>query len=417
MKKETPRAGSTTGHFPYPGEWLGPESEEIAKSIAKWADSEVISKRLEFREDFGHQMRSLTILATDIGLHRLIWPEEMGGVGFSIPEASSTLVRAYEEIGRADPGIGYISAMNMALAATLIEDKKVAKGIKNDIGSAFCNSGEVKLFSLILPGLAGVGTKPRNIISGREPQADIKKDGDIWILNAKQARPLNSGYDAYMYGVIASKPNGFILALVPGGAAGVKRGEPLKTSGLLASRNADVDFKNVKVPAKSVISIDEETYKMLITWIGLLSCAIAVGSVMDVYRLVKDWANNRVIKGKGLLKENPMDAAVLAQVAMDIISSRLLVHSLARAIAQPVAFGLGGVNDFFILAESVSVRVLDFCNHAINRAMEMMGSAGYAKEWNVEKHWRDIKTMQVYFGGRTPVEMDVAKAYYGSKSI
>ncbi|HDM32356.1 MAG TPA: acyl-CoA dehydrogenase, partial [Deltaproteobacteria bacterium] len=81
------------------------------------------------------------------------------------------------------------------------------------------------------------------------------------------------------------------------------------------------------------------------------------------------------------------------------------------------SFGLKGGYDLFVLAESVLVGVLDACNHAINRAMELMGSAGYSKEWNVEKHWRDLKTMQVYLGGRTPFEMDVARAYYGSSGI
>ena len=165
MKKGKSTTGNSVGYFPYPGEWLDTESEEIAKSIAKWADSEVIGKRLEFREDFTHQMRSLKILAADIGLHRLIWPEEMGGVGFSVPEASSTLARAYEEIGRADPGIGYISAMNMALGATLIADKKVDKDTKKEIGSIFCSMDDVKLFSLILPGLGNVDTDPRKTLS------------------------------------------------------------------------------------------------------------------------------------------------------------------------------------------------------------------------------------------------------------
>ncbi|MCD6570211.1 MAG: acyl-CoA/acyl-ACP dehydrogenase, partial [Deltaproteobacteria bacterium] len=102
--------------------------------------------------------------------------------------------------------------------------------------------------------------------------------------------------------------------------------------------------------------------------------------------------------------------------AMDIIDSRLLVHCLARAIAKPEAFGIKA-EALFILAETVSIKVLDSCIHAINRAMELMGSAGYAKEWNVEKHWRDLKTLQVYLGGRAPVEMDVARSYYGSKTL
>jgi len=417
MKKTRSETRGILGRFPYPDEWLDAGSDEIAKSIAKWADSEVIAKRLEAREDFAHQMKVFKILASDIGLHKLIWPEDIGGVGLSVPGAASTLARAYEEVGRADPGIAFVSAMNLSLAAVLIEDKKTSPALKRDIGSALCNGDELKLFSLVLPGLGDVDRGPLKMLSGREVQAEMKKDKDMWVLNARHVRPLNSAYDAYMYAVIAGTPDGFGLAFVKGGTTGVKRGEILKTTGLSASRSADIDFTNVKVSPDHVIPIDEDTYNRLIAWIDLLSGAIAVGSGMDVYNIVRDWADNRMIKGKGLLKNNPLDAAVLAQVSMDIINSRLLVHNLARAIAKPRAFGLKGGYDLFVLAESVLVGVLDTCNHAINRAMELMGSAGYSKEWNVEKHWRDLKTMQVYLGGRTPFEMDVARAYYGSSGI
>jgi alkylation response protein AidB-like acyl-CoA dehydrogenase len=417
MKEGQSEKRNYRGFFPYPREWLDAESEDIAESVRKWADTEVIGKRLQFRENLEHQMMSLRILAIDIGLHRLIWPEEFGGAGFPLRGAPSTIVRAYEEIGRADPGVGYISAVNMALSATLLEDRKFDGEAKKTVASAFCESEDVKLFSLLIPGLGNVDASPHGFISGREIQAEISGDGDGWILRADKARPLNSGHNAWCYAVIASMPEGMGLAFVKSDEAGVERGELLKTTGLSASLNTDVTFRDVKLTDDSFIPVDTEFYQKLISWIDLLTGAVAVGSAMDVYRLVKDWAENRVIKGKGLLRDNSMDAAVLAQVAMDIVGSRLLVHNLARALAKPEAFGAGEAEDVFTLSEVVSARVLDNCTHAIERAMEMMGSAGYAKEWHVEKHWRDIKTLQIYLGVRTFVEMDVARYYYGSEGV
>ena len=402
-------------YFPYPSEWLNAESEEIAKSIRKWAETESITKRLEHREGYEQQMQALKVLVRDIVLHRLIWPEEMGGIGYPLPGAASTLVRVYEEIGRADPGIGYISAIQVALSAAVVQENGIDDAIKNELCSAFCSNDDVVLFSLILPGFGDVDAKPLPIISGREVQAEVKKKGDGWIINARNARPLNSGNDAYMYALIASMPDGYALVFVPANEPGVKKGEHLINTGLYASRNADIQLKNVKIPENRCIPISDKTYKRLLAWIDLFCGAIAVGSAMNVYEIVKDWADTRVIKGGQRLKDNPMDAAVLAQVAMDIINSRILVHSLARAIAEPDSFAMIGTNDLFVLAESITLQVTDNCLHAVNRAMEMMASAGYAKEWNVEKHWRDLKTMQAYLGGRVPVEMDVATAYYESQ--
>lgn len=417
MEGKRSKKEGLSGYFPYPKEWLDTESEEIAESIRKWADSEMIGKRFEFREDFEHQMKALRILTGDIGLHRLFWPEAMGGVGLSLPEVSSTLVRAYEEIGRADPCIGYISALNMALAAAVVEEENIGEDIKKKIGSVFCKSEDVKLFSLILPGLGDMNEEMGAIVLGREIQAKVREEGKGWVLSARKVRPVNSGFNAFMYAVLISMPGGMGLTFVKADEAGVEKGELLKTTGLLASRNTDVSFNEIRISKNDVIAIDDSMYKRLLTWIGLLTGAVAVGSMLDVYVIVRDWANNRVIKGKGLLRDNPMDAAVLAQVAMDIVEARLLVHDLARAVGNPEGFGISGEEDIFTACEIISVRVLDNCMHAINRAMEMMGSAGYAKEWHLEKHWRDMKTLQVYLGGRTPVEMDVAQYYYGSSVV
>jgi len=49
-----------------------------------------------------------------------------------------------------------------------------------------------------------------------------------------------------------------------------------------------------------------------------------------------------------------------------------------------------------------------------------MGSAGYAKEWHVEKHWRDIKTIQSYLcgvGAEAPIKLDLARFFYDCREV
>ncbi len=406
----------TDNNFFYPVEWLGQESIEIARSAARWADSELIEKRLTLSENFDHQMHCLKILAKDIGLHGLILPEEIGGSGLEPSQAASTLVRVYEEVGRADPCIGFLSAINMALAVFVMENKDATEELKKEMASYLVGPGAVDLVSYVPPGL-GDNEKRRGILMGREAQAELVKHDQSWSLEGEKARPMNSGYDARMYAVFSSASDGFFLAFVPSTTQGITRGDIIKTTGLLASRNTDIDFAHVTIPQTHVVPIDEVGYMEVSIWMDLLLAAIAIGSAIDVFRLVRDWADNRIIKGKGLLKENPMDAAVLAQVAMDIVNSRPKVHNLARAVTRPESFGIQDTRGLFILAESIFLDTMDRCLHSINRAMEMMGSAGYSKEWNVEKHWRDLKTMQVYMGGRTPMEMDAARYFYGSIEV
>jgi len=407
----------TMDYFPYPKEWETEESNSMAQTVARWANQELITKRLEFREVFQHQMKALDLLSRELGLDEMVWSVESGGSGLLAPTVATTLVRGYEEMGRADPGIAFVSAMKMSLACFLTEGiigPHVTDEIKRAVFSAFY-AGEMKLVSLILPGLGDCGQPARAVICGKEAQATVDRKGDTWVVHAKQARPMNSGYDAQMYGIIAAASNEIVLVLVPADAKGVKKAsEPLKTTGLLASRNCSVDFLDVVVPLDYGLPISLAAYKRLLTWIDLFCGAVAVGSAMDTFAILKNWADNRVIKGGMPFYDNPMLAAVLAQLAMAIMNSRLLVHSLARAMAQPDVFGIRNVEDCFVLAQSTAGKAILDCFHGMDRGMELMASAGYSKEWNLEKHWRDLKTMQAYLGGGIPAQMDVARAFFGS---
>lgn len=410
-------ARSTREPFPYPREWETEESSAISRTVARWAHQEMITRRLEFREDYSHQIKALGLLSRELGLDSMVWPVETGGTGLVAPKVATTIVRGYEEIGRADAGLAFVSSMKMALACLLtegVDGLAVVEEARRAVFSGFY-AGELKLVSLILPGLGDVDQPRRPMLCGKEVKAMVRKQNDAWIVQARNARPINSGCDAHIYGVVAGAPDGFVLALVPADAPGVKRSsEPLKATGLLASRNCDVDLNNVNIRDEYVLPMSESAYKRLITWIDLLYGALSVGAAMDAYLILKNWAENRVIKGGLPGHDNPVWAQVLALHVMNVMNSRLLVHTLARAVAHPEVFGGMSVEDCFVMAQSIATKVVTDCWRGIDRGMELMASAGYAREWNIEKHWRDLKTIQAYLGGGVPMQMDVARVYYGA---
>ena len=44
--------------------------------------------------------------------------------------------------------------------------------------------------------------------------------------------------------------------------------------------------------------------------------------------------------------------------------------------------------------------------------MELMGSYGYVREYDVEKYWRDSKIIQLWEGGAQLGRFDVCRGYY-----
>jgi alkylation response protein AidB-like acyl-CoA dehydrogenase len=50
-----------------------------------------------------------------------------------------------------------------------------------------------------------------------------------------------------------------------------------------------------------------------------------------------------------------------------------------------------------------------------NKAMELMGSYGYIRDYHVEKYWRDVKEIQLWLGGVQLAQFDVMRGYYPYK--
>lgn len=74
----------------------------------------------------------------------------------------------------------------------------------------------------------------------------------------------------------------------------------------------------------------------------------------------------------------------------------------------------GAADDTLLLAKTSMVKVYA-CDMAItvtNRAMELMGSYGYMREFDVEKYWRDCKEIQLWLGGAQLARLDVARGYH-----
>ena len=51
-----------------------------------------------------------------------------------------------------------------------------------------------------------------------------------------------------------------------------------------------------------------------------------------------------------------------------------------------------------------------------HKAMELMGSYGYIRDYHVEKYWRDVKEIQLWLGGHQLAQFDVVRRYYPYKT-
>jgi alkylation response protein AidB-like acyl-CoA dehydrogenase len=405
--------------FVYPKELVDEESKRVIHLVRQWADKEIISKRQEYRENyqtlFIEKRKSLNLT---IGLQRLTLPEEYGGFGWNSPANAPGVVSILTEIGRADAAIGVVSAVEYTIFAAISMEPHLDKSLCDILAPIYC-ADKLKTPSLILPGAGKVGQETP-LFLGRSILARIEPDGEGYAINGKDIRPINSGAIADLFCVVcADKLGKPYLALGPSDDSNVVRGKTLLETGLNASANADVSFNNVKIPKFFVIARDgvvEEIY----TWLNLLLGGVSVGAAMNFFEMVGEWSETRTIKGGYMMKENPLCASVLADVADEVFTARLLLYNLAHIMSKPDDWGYCGSQRVYTFSQIIGSQVQQKVMRAINRGLELMGSAGYSKEWHVEKHWRDVKTIQSYLcgvGAEAPVKMDTARFFFDCKEI
>jgi alkylation response protein AidB-like acyl-CoA dehydrogenase len=405
--------------FVYPKELVDEESKRIIHLVEQWANKEIISKRQEYRENyeklFIEKRKSLNLT---IGLQRLTLPEEHGGFGWNSPANSPGIVSILTEIGRADAAIGVVSAVKYTIFAAISMLPNLDKTLCDALAPIYC-AEELKTPSLILPGLGNVGQESP-LFLGRSILATVEPEGEGYAVNGKNLRPLNSGAVADLFCVVcADKLGRPCIALVPGDDVNITRGKTLLETGLNASANADVSFNNVKIP-KSYVIAREGVVEEIYTWLNLLLGGVSVGAGMNFFEIVGDWSETRTIKGGYIMKENPLCASVLADVADEVFTARLLLYNLAHIMSKPDDWGYSGSQRVFTFAQVIGSQVQQKVIRSINRGLELMGSAGYSKEWHVEKHWRDVKTIQSYLcgvGAEAPVKMDTARFFFDCKQI
>lgn len=405
--------------FVYPKQWMDEESMSVAALVRQWADREIISKRMEYRENYAAlfpEKREMLCLA--IGLQRLTLPVDHGGFGWSGIANAPGVLTILCEIGRADAAIAAITAVKYAILATIALDHNLDRKLCAALAPLYAGD-DLRTPALILPG-AGMAGQDSPLFRGRAILAGVHAVHDGYAVSGTNLRPLFGGHMADLFCVVcADGTDETCIAFVPGDAAGVKRGPQILTTGLNACVNAEVSFHDVLIPRENVITGDAAVEELYV-WLNLLLGGVSVGAGTNFFEILSDWGETRVIKGRTVLKENPLCASVLADVAEEIALSKLLLYDLAELITRPGEWSNGNHKRVFTFASMIGSRVQQSVTRAINRGLELMGSAGYAKEWHAEKHWRDVKTIGSLLCGvaaEAPVKMDTARFFYNCTEI
>jgi alkylation response protein AidB-like acyl-CoA dehydrogenase len=129
---------------------------------------------------------------------------------------------------------------------------------------------------------------------------------------------------------------------------------------------------------------------------------------------VLKYTGERIVADKPI-RDHSIAAGMLADMAIGIDTARNAYLMAAYMVDHPETYG-PPVSDFILSKASIAkVHAAEVAVMVTNKAMELMGSYGYVRDYNVEKYWRDCKIVQLWEGGAQLGRFDVCRGYYDCK--
>ncbi len=308
---------------------------------------------------------------------------EYGGSGMDY--LSYTLIS--EELGWADSSVRGFLAVHGSLVSLCINDWGM-EAQKQRYLPRLATGDLIGCYCLTEP---NAGSDAANM----ETTATL--DGDEYILNGEKIWITNGGIAdlAIVFATMERdrKHKGICAFLVETDTPGFHRAKmPGKELGHRAADHAHVKLEFLRVPTSSMIGSPDEGFKIAMSALdhGRLGVAAgAVGVAQACLDASVDFVRTRRAFGSRI-GDFQMIQATIADMATEIEAARLLVY---KAAAMKEA-GLPTTRE----TSMAKLYATEIAVKAASEAVLLHGGRGYSNEYPVERHYRDIKGLQIYEG-------------------
>jgi butyryl-CoA dehydrogenase len=358
------------------------EEQVMIRDLARQTAEEMIMPvraELDEKEEFPWEIiRSLS----QSDFFGLFVPEDYGGLG----KGSLELAIAVEELSRACLGVSTTYAANALGTYPILlygsDDQK--KKLLPDIAAG------KRLVAFALTE-ASAGSDAAGV------QTTAVLEGNEYVLNGTKQWITNGG-EAEIYTVIAVTDKsrgarGSSAFIVEKDTPGFSFGKKENKMGIRASVTRELIFENCRIPKENIIAkpgmgfiVAMKTLDNSRTGVGAQGVGVAQGAFEASTRFAKE----RHQFGAPIISFQAVQH-ILADMAIQIEAARALVYSAARYIDS-------GAKDVSKDSAIAKVFATDVAMQVTVDAVQVMGGAGYMKEYPVEKMMRDAKILQIYEG-------------------
>ncbi len=366
------------------------EATDLLKLVRDLATRELLplAASAERNQEFP---RDVFRLLGRTGLLGLPYPEQYGGGGLPY----EVYLQVLEEIGAVWSSVGVgvsvhaLSCFGLATVGT--EEQKQAwlpDMLGGELLGAYCLSE------------SHAGSDPAAM------RTTARRDGDEYVLNGAKAWTTHGG-QADFYKVMARTSddrNGISCFLVPADTPGLTADVPEDKMGLTGSTTATMLFDNVRIPVERRLGKEGDGLKIALAGLdsGRLGiAAVATGLAQGALDHAIAYAKERESFGKAIIDHQGL-AFVLADMDAAVQSARATTLHAARLKDAGLPYGRE--------ASIAKMVATDNAMKVTTDAVQVLGGAGYTKDFPVERYMREAKVMQIFEGTNQIQRMVISRA-------
>jgi alkylation response protein AidB-like acyl-CoA dehydrogenase len=358
------------------------DHEELRQAVRNVAEDKIAPHAAEVDETATFPQVALdALVASDF--HAPHVAEQYGGVG---ADALATCI-VIEEVARVCASSSLIPAVNKLGSMPVIL------------------AGSEELKERYLPPMARGEAMFSYGLSEREAGSDTaamkcraKSDGDDWVLNGQKAWITNAGISEYYTVLAVTDPDGkrgsnVSAFVVEKSDPGFTFGDLERKMGIKGSPTRELIFENCRIPGDRMIGAPGEGLKIALATLDHTRVTIgaqAVGIAQGALDFALGYVKERSQFGKHIAEFQGVQF-MLADMAMKLEAARQMVYVAAAKSER-------GDKDLSFFGAAAKCFASDVAMEITTDAVQLLGGAGYVKDYPVERMMRDAKITQIYEG-------------------
>ncbi len=327
-------------------------------------------------------------------------PEEFGGGGRGITEASIVL----EEVAASGAAMNGCSAIHLSIFGMEPVRKYGSPELVDEILPRIADGSLHAAFGVTEP---DAGTDTTSITTRAE------RDGDEYVVTGAKVWTTKAPYCDVCLLLVRTTPkdrceaptDGLTLLLVDLHDAAVDI-TPIPKLGRNAVVSCEVRYDGLRVPVERRVGDEGEGFRYILDGLNperILVASEALGIGRVALEKAVEYANGRVVFDRPIGKNQG--------VAFPLADS----HARLRAAEQVVRLAAWRYDEGLSCAEEANLAkylAADAAFECTDRAMQTLGGFGYAKEYDIERYWREARLMKI-----APISQEMILNFISTKVL